>query len=580
LLVPGFGFEFFPLNDQGPNLSASTETLIPGAGVIAQAPRVARSTHRVSLALAVLAAAIVAIPVAGVFANLFTTGEMQGTFAHLASTVLPGYLGTTLWLVMLVAVGVAALGVGSAWLVTMLDFPGRRWLTWALLLPMAMPAYVVAYAYTDFLQFSGPVQSALRGVTGWGPREYWFPDIRSVSGAAFVFTLTLYPYVYLLTRSAFMRRSPGLLDAARLLGCGPVARFFRVVLPLARPAVVAGVTLALMETLADYGTVAYFGVTTLTTGIYRAWFSLSDRAAASQLAAMLLMGIVLLIWLERHTRGAAHFATTGRAVRPPRRLIGWRAGLAWLAGVVPVVLGFVAPVGILLHVLAQSDAAWRSSRYLTFLGNSLTLALTTALVAASLAMALAYAARILPSRLLLVSNRLVSLGYAVPGMVIAVGVLIPLTALDRGLYALLSPLWPDFPGLLLTGSIAALVFACLTRFCSVALQSVESGLASITPNMDAAARSLGCSAWQSFWRVHFPLASPSLLAVILLVFVDTMKELPATLVLRPFNFDTLAVMAFHYASDERLAEAALPSLTLVAAGLLPVILISRAMGRS
>jgi len=538
-----------------------------------------RSWRGASLALALLAGIIIALPVLGVMSNLFTLGDVPGTFSHLASTVLPGYVGTTLALVLMVAVGVAALGVGSAWLVTMLDFPGRRWMTWALLLPMAMPAYVVAYAYTDFLQFSGPLQTALRELTGLGPREYWFPDIRSVPGAAFVFTITLYPYVYLLTRSAFLQRSPALLDAARLLGTGPVTTFFRVVLPLARPAVVAGVTLALMETLADYGTVAYFGVTTFTTGIYRAWFSLGDRAAASQLAGILLLGITVLVVLERHHRGKARFGSSGQPAQPPRRLQGVPALLAWVGGIIPVLLGFVVPVAILVDLFWSSDYSITGGRYFMFLSNSLLLACTTALIAATLATALAYMARIAPSRLLFASNRMVSLGYAVPGMVIAVGVLIPLSALDRGLHAMLTPIMSSPPGLIFTGSIAALTFACLTRFSGVALQSVESGLAAITPNMDAAARSLGSGPWESFRRVHFPMASRSLLAAILLVFVDTMKELPATLVLRPFNFDTLAVMTYQYASDERLAEAALPALTLVVVGLLPVILISRAIGR-
>lgn len=530
----------------------------------------------ISLPVAMLAA----LPVGGL-AFYLLAGGTGATWAHLSATVLPGYSLNSLLLCLGVGAGVALTGVGTAWLTAMHEFPGRRIFEWALVLPMAMPAYVMAYLYTDLLQFVGPVQSWLRETFGWRRADYWFPDVRSLGGAVLMFTLVLYPYVYLLVRNAFLERSSGMLEAARTLGYGPRRAFWRVSLPLARPALAAGVALVLMETLADYGTVAYFGVDTFTTGIYRAWFSLGDRHAAVQLSMLLLGFVLVLLLLERSSRGRARFHnTTGRnRPLPGRRLHGMAALLACLVCLLPLLLGFLLPAGLLLRMALEQGEGLPGGRFLTLAGNSLTLALLSASLAVALALLLAYSARLSRHWLASSLNRLVGLGYAVPGSVIAVGVLIPVTRLDHALAALWQQLGGQNPGLLLTGGIAALVYAYLVRFLSAALQTVEGSLGKITPSMDDAARSLGSGQWQTLGRVHLPLLRGSLFTAGLLVFVDVMKELPATLVMRPFNFDTLATQTYTLASDERLAEASGAALAIVAAGLLPLIVLSRQIAR-
>ncbi|WIM06544.1 MAG: iron ABC transporter permease [Candidatus Nitricoxidivorans perseverans] len=524
--------------------------------------------------LALLAALLVALPVLSVGANLFADGT-GGTWAHLADTVLADYALNSAWLILGVGLGVAAVGTGAAWLVAMHDFPGRRAFEWALLLPMAMPAYVMAYTYTDLLQFVGPVQTALREMFGWTKADYWFPDIRSLPGAVALFICALYPYVYLLARTAFMERGAGMQEAARSLGLSPFQAFRRVSLPLARPAIAAGTALALMETLADYGTVAYFAVPTFTTGIYRAWFSLGDRIAAAQLAACLLGFVLLLLVVERASRGRARYHDAGTRRRDPRRPLtgGW--GVLAAAGCgLPLFVGFLLPAGLLMRMaLGEGDAEF-GARYWILARNSFTLAALSALLAALLAVLLAYAARggnPLPK----LANRLVGLGYAVPGSVIAVGVLIPVTRLDHWLAEWMRQATGSSPGLILTGGIAALVYAYLARFLAIALQTVEVGLARITSSMDDAARSLGCGEGETLRRVHLPLLSGSVLTAALLVFVDVMKELPATLVMRPFNFDTLATQTFTLAADERLAEASTAALAIVAVGLVPIAVLAR-----
>ncbi len=533
------------------------------------------------LRLSLLIAALAALPVASLALYLFAGGTGP-TWSHLAATVLPDYSLNSLLLCAGVAFGVSLIGVGTAWLTAMHDFPGRRVFEWALVLPMAMPAYVLAYLYTDLLQYVGPLQSWLRETFGWRRSDYWFPDVRSLGGAVAMFTLVLYPYVYLLARNAFLERSSGMLEAARTLGLGPWRVFWRVSLPLARPAVAAGVALVLMETLADYGTVAYFGVDTFTTGIYRAWFSLGDRPAAVQLATLLLGCVLILLLLERGSRGRARFHNTTARNRPlpGQRLPGTRALLALGACLLPLTLGFLLPAGLLLRMAWKQGVGLPVERFLTLAGNSLTLALISALLAVALALLLAYSARLSRHGLARGLNRLVGLGYAVPGSVIAVGVLIPVTRLDHWLAALWQQLSGQNPGLLLTGGIAALVYAYLVRFLSAALQTVEGSLAKVTPSMDDAARSLGLGQWPTLLRVHLPLLRGSLLTAGLLVFVDVMKELPATLVMRPFNFDTLATQTYTLASDERLAEASSAALAIVVAGLLPLILLSRQIANS
>jgi len=505
------------------------------------------------------------------------------TWRGLMATVLPGYVGNTLLLVALVAAGTAALGTGAAWLVTMYRFPGVRAFELLLALPLAFPAYVLAYAYTDLLSHPGAVQSALRAMTGWGPQDYWFPNVRSLPGAALMLTCVLYPYVYLLARAAFAQQSASAFLAARTLGRSPWRAFLRVSLPIARPAIAGGVLLAVMETIADYGTVAYFGVQTFSTGIYQAWFSMGDRGAAAQLALCLLAFALLVAALERAERGEARsHGRTGSArldAAAPATLSGVRAWAASLLCFVPVFVGFLLPVVVLATMAFASGQSPVDPRYRGFVSNSLTLAGIAAVVTVAGAVAVAYRARIAPGR---VSRWLVlasGLGYAVPGGVIAVGLLVPFAALDNTIDAWARASLGVSTGLLFTGSIGLLVLAYMARFMAVALNTVDAGFASVSPNLDAAARTLGRSPLGVLARVHLPILRGSVLTAGLIVFVDVMKELPATMIMRPFNFDTLAVQAHRLASDERLAQAAVPSLVIVAAGLLPVILVCRSLGR-
>jgi iron(III) transport system permease protein len=523
--------------------------------------------------LALLVGTLIALPVASVLASLASGGG--DAWAHIASTLLPRYVGNTLLLLLGVALGVVSMGVVAAWLVTLYRFPGRDILEWALVLPLAVPAYVMAYAYTDWLQFAGPVQAGLRALTGWQARDYWFPDVRSLWGAAAMLAFALYPYVYIVARTAFAELSRSALEAARLAGYSRREAFVRVGIPLARPAIVAGTLLALMETLADFGTVSYFGLEVFTTGIFKAWFSMGDRTAAAQLSSCLLAFVALLIVLERVGRGrAAYHGYLPRKASPAHRLGGGAALAAFVLCAAPVFAGFLLPVA-LLGWLAAESGAYSGARLPGLIGSSFGVAAVTAAIAVVLATLMAYAARLTGSRAVAVANRLASLGYAVPGAVVAVGVLVPLGRLDNALAGWLERITGSPVGLLLTGSVVALVFAYLVRLLAVALQTTEAGLARITPSMADAARSLGATPAETLRRVHVPLLRSSLATAALLVFVDVLKELPATFALRPFNFDTLAIEAYNLAKDERLAEAAAPSLVIVGVALLPVILASR-----
>jgi len=550
-------------------------TLAPTA---AFAPSAARARWLTWLTVAV--AALVTLPIVSVASNLFSGGT-SGTWSHLAATVLPEYIATTLLLCLGAGGGALLFGVGAAWLVTHFEFRLRRTFEWALVLPLAMPAYVMAYTYTDLLQYSGPVQSWLRGVTGWSRADYVFPDVRSQGGAMLMFAAALYPYVYLIVRAAFLERASAAIEAGRSLGLTPWRSFWRVSLPMARPAVAAGVALVLMETLADYGAVSYFGVQTFTTGIYRAWFSLGDRAAAAQLAMCLLGVVLLVLLLERLSRGRARFGSAGVRRSAPRGmpLAGWRAVLAALGCAVPLIAGFVLPGAVLLQMAFSGGDAQFGPRFAALARNSFVVSALTALLAVALALLVAYARRLDRGMLTRATHALASMGYALPGSVIAVGVLIPVARLDNLLVQWLRQSVGWEVGLPLTGSIAALVFACVVRFLAAALQTVDSALLRITPHMDDAARSLGLTPARTLARVHAPLLRRGLLTAALLVFIDVMKELPATLVMRPFNFDTLATQAYTLASDERLAEASTASLAIVAVGLLPLVVICRQIAK-
>ena len=529
---------------------------------------------------AVVVAMLVALPIVSVGTNVFSPST-GGTWAHLASTVLPEYIGTTRWLCFGVGSLAALVGVGNGWLVTLCDFPLRRSFEWALVLPLAMPAYVMAYAYTDLLQFAGPVQSWLRATMGWTRADYGFPDVRTLGGAVIMFTFVLYPYVFMLARAAFMERGGAVIEAGRSLGLSRWRSFWRVSLPMARPAIAAGLALVLMETLADYGTVSYFAVNTFTTGIYRAWFSLGDRVAAAQLAMCLLGFVVILLALERQSRGSARFHGSGLRRRPARGvpLKGLRAAAAVTACTLPIVIGFLLPGGVLLHMALTEGDAQFGARFLTLARNSVLVSGLTAVLAVGMALLVAYARRLDPRPLTHAAHWAAGLGYALPGSVIAVGVLIPLARLDNALAQWLQSSFGWHTGLLFTGTIAALVFACLVRFMTAALHTVDSALHRVTPHMDDAARSLGLTPARALRRVHLPLLRRGLLTAGLLVFIDVMKELPATLVMRPFNFDTLATQAYTLASDERLAEASTATIAIVAVGLLPLIVLCRQIAR-
>ena len=531
--------------------------------------------------LAVVSVALLlSLPVLVVVGFVFVpAGEV---WAHLAATVLPDYIGNSLLLMLGVAVGTLAIGVGTAWLTSMCRFPGRGLFEWSLLLPMAMPAYIIAYTYTGMLDFAGPLQTAMRDWSGWEYGDYWFPEIRSLPGAALMLSLVLYPYVYLLTRAAFLSQSLCVLDVSRTLGQGPWRTFAAVALPLARPAIVAGLSLALMETLADYGTVQYFGVPTFTTGIFRTWFGLGNPPAAAQLSAMLLAFVFVLILLERRSRHRARYYHTSQRHQPirPIELRGAAATGATLACLAPVLFGFALPAGQLaLWSWTVADSAL-DAEFLRLAANSLGLAAAAALLALLLALLLGYGRRLFPSPAVRLAVRTAGLGYAVPGTVIAVGVMIPFAWIDNGLDAWMRQTFGVSTGLLLSGTLVALLFAYMVRFLAVSLQTVEAGLGKIRPSMDEAGRSLGYRIHELLLRVHVPMLWGSLQTALLLVFVDVLKELPATLILRPFNFNTLAVRAYELASDERLAESAPAALTIVAAGLLPTILLSRSISRS
>ncbi|MDA9135785.1 iron ABC transporter permease [Ascidiaceihabitans sp.] len=504
-----------------------------------------------------------------------------GTVSQLLGSVLPRYVGNTALLVVLVSIGTLCLGVGAAWLVTMTRFPGVRLFEIALVLPLAFPSYVLAYAYTYILDHPGIVQSTLRDVMGWGPRDYWFPEVRSLGGAAFMLVLVLYPYVYLLARASFLQQSGTTFLAARALGSSAWSAFFRVSLPLARPAIAGGVLLAVMETIADFGTVAYFGVQTFATGIYTSWFTLADRGGAAQLALCLLSFALLLAMLERIQRGRAKYsdAARGGQEKTQLQLNGVHAFAAFALCSIPVLLGCVLPVVVLFNMGLGSEQDLLSSRYLAFIQNSLTLAGIAAVVTVCAAVTVGFFQRMQPGRFSSATAYIARLGYAVPGGVVAVGLLVPFAAFDNALDAWMRSTFDISTGLLVTGSIWLLIIAYLVRFSAAALGAYEGGQALVHANMDAASRSLGQTPWGTLRRVHLPILTPSLLTALLIVFVDVMKELPATLIMRPFNYDTLAVQAYRLASDERLEGAAVPSLVIVAMGLLPVILICRQVGR-
>ncbi|WP_460756021.1 ABC transporter permease [Marinomonas epiphytica] len=516
------------------------------------------------------------LPILVVLANVLT-GDGK-VWQHLYDTVLADYVSNSILLMLGVGFGVLLIGVPCAWLTSMCEFPGRRLLSWALLLPMAVPAYIIAYTYTGLLDFAGPVQTFIRNLTGLGYGEYWFFEIRSLGGAITMLILVLYPYVYLMSRAAFLEQSANTLEVAKTLGCSGAKAFFKLGLPLARPAIITGLTLALMETLADYGTVQYFSVSTFTTGILRTYYGFGDVAAASQLAGVLLLFVTFLIVLERYSRRRIRYHASGLKKASHKRiaLLGWRGAVALLVCFVPILFGFVLPAGVLSY-WAIFKAQTLDASFVTLAWNSFYLAALAALILVSLALILSYAVRLNASRVVATAVSFAGVGYALPGTIIAIGTIVPLAWLDHRIIDLIKHYTESQVGLILSGTLVALLFAYTVRFMAVSLGAVQNGLGKIKPSMDMAARSLGYSPFKVLLKVHVPLLKGSVLTAILIVFVDVLKELPATLVLRPFNFNTLAVRAFELASDERLIDAAPASLMIVLVGLLPVILLSRSI---
>ena len=528
----------------------------------------------------VVTALILSLPILTIAFSVFEPpGE---NWQHLKDTVLPEYLGNSMLLTFGVGSVTLLIGVSTAWLTAMCRFPGKNLFVWLLLLPMAMPAYIVAYTYTGMLDFAGPVQTIIRDWTGWRYQDYYFPQIRSMAGAITMLSLVLYPYVYLLGRSTFLEQSAGVMEVSRTLDCGPWTVFYRVALPLARPAVVAGLSLALMETLADYGTVAYFGLGVFTTGIFRTWFGLGDYTSAAKLASLLLLFVFVLIIMERVSRNKAQYHnSSGKLTHfSEYRLQGLKAWGAFATCAIPVFLGFFLPASQLSLWALETWSEMVDDRFFELIRNSFLLGLVAALISVVLALFLGYGKRILPGKTTIASIRTASIGYAIPGTVIAVGVIIPFSWIDGRIDDFMQSSFGISSGLIFSGTIVAVMFAYVVRFLAISLQTVESGLDKIKPSMDDAARSLGYRPRETLFKIHIPLMKSSTLTALMIVFVDVMKELPATLILRPFDFNTLAVRAFELASDERLADSSTAALTIVIVGLLPVIFLSKTISQS
>ncbi|GHD47878.1 iron(III) transport system permease protein [Marinobacter persicus] len=544
-------------------------------------PLLAKRTSKRWMLSALITTAIVALPVLSVLVLAFFPEE--NIWPHLLDTTLPRYLSTTLKLMAGVGVLTLVIGLATAWAVTMCEFPGRKFFEWALLLPFAIPAYVIAYVYTSLLDYAGPVQGALRDWFGWAnASEYWFPEIRSLEGAILMISLVLYPYIYLLARAAFLEQSPSLFSVSRSLGHSALSTFFRVVLPIARPAIAVGLSLVLMETLNDFGTVDFFAVQTLTRGLFDTWMNLGNLGGAAQIATTMLIFVVILVTLERYSRRRQQqFAARDNRDPIQRFTMSFPRQMICVATCsVPLVFGFIIPAATLgYYAWDYFDESWTPD-FIENTFNSLFLSSAAALTTLLIGVTLAYSRRLHNTRGMQILMRLSSLGYAMPGAVLAVGVIVPLAGFDNWLDGLMRDYFGFSTGLLLSGSAFALVFAYTVRFLAVSAGSVESALQKITPSMDMASRSLGHTPGGTLIKVHLPMLRGTLITAALVVFVDCMKELPATLILRPFNYETLATYVYQFASDEMLQHSALPSLIIVLAGIIPIILMNRSISNS
>ncbi|MGR5245220.1 ABC transporter permease [Vibrio alfacsensis] len=522
-------------------------------------------------------ALLLVLPILAIFYTAI--GETDDLFAHLMATVMPTYIYNTVTLTAGVMMLSLILGIPSAWFMAMCKLPTEKWLQWALVLPLAMPGYIIGYIFTDWFDFAGPIQIFLRDITGWGPGEYWFPDIRTLSGATFVLSLVLYPYVYLLCRAAFMEQNVSLLQSARLLKCSPWESFWRISMPLVRPSIAVGLSLVAMETIGDFGTVSYFAVNTLTTAVYDTWLGYSNLNAAAKISALMLMVVVLLLSAERYSRRKQKlFQSQFNSHEEFRyKLTGWKkwGALIWCWGLVAI--AFIFPLLQLVDYAITYFAQSWTPEFREYAWNSFVVSIIAAIIGVVIALVVNFSQRVNGGRTSLVFMRLSSMGYAVPGTVLAIGVMVAVLFMDHRVNDFAKAMEWSRPGLIFSGSMFALIFAMVVRFSAVAIGSVESNLNKISPSLDMASRTMGCTPNTMLWRVHFPLVKRGALIAGLLVFIESMKELNAALLLRPFNFETLATYVYNFASDEHLELAALPAVLLVLVGLIPLVVVNRSL---
>lgn len=521
---------------------------------------------------------LLVLPILAIFYTAL--GDSDEVFSHLMSTVMGTYAANTVWLVLGTSVLALLLGLPSAWIMAMCRIPGEKILQWALVLPLAMPGYIVGYIYTNWFDYAGPVQIFLRDVFGWETiHDYWFPNIRSLGGACVVLALVLYPYIYLLARAAFMEQSVSLLQSARLLRCSPWQSFRRISLPLARPSIAVALSLVAMETLGDFGTVSYFAVNTLTTAVYDTWLGYSNLNAAAKISSLMLLVIFFLISTERFSRRKQKLFQQqfehGDDVRYTLTGAKKWCAIIWCWGL--VCMAFAFPLLQLCYYAWHYFAESWTTQFLQYSLNSLSVSIIAAVVAVILALIVNFYRRLDGSKYTAVPMRLASMGYAVPGTVLAIGVIIPLTSVDHLVNDLARSYELGRPGLIFSGTMFAIIFAFVVRFAAVAIGSIESSLAKISPSLDMASKTMGYASTAMLRRVHLPLIRRGCLIAGLLVFIESMKELNAALLLRPFNFETLATYVFNFASDEQLEQAALPAILLVIVGLIPLVMINRSL---
>lgn len=529
----------------------------------------------------ILIAVFIALPILTIFQTIFMSSG--GAWQHQFDNLLPVYLSNTLFLSVFVSIGTFILGTSTAWIITMYKFPGKKLFQWLLLMPMAFPAYLLGYVYTELFDISGPLQIFIRQSFDLAFGEYWFPDIRTLTGASFIFTLAFYPYVYLLSRASFIEQSACLLDASKTLSVGPFARFFKVALPLVRPSIFIGIALSLMETLNDFGTVQHFGVNTLTTGIYRSWVGMGEKVIASQLALILLLIVSLVLIFERITRKKAQYynTTTKTQCLTETPVQGFSSICMILICLLPVFLGFLLPLGILFSLSIEHYNQFYDHQYIKLIKNSFIVATIAAILTTILGLIIAFQSKEKKSKIQYLLSQIASSGYALPGSIIAVGLLSSLGGFDRWLQSIVDLVFDDVTvGLIFSGTFFALIYAYVVRFLTLSHKSIESGLTRIKPSLNDAAKSFGYSGIRRLFMLYIPLMRGSILTALLIVFVEVLKELPATMIIRPFNFDTLSIEVYRLASDERLAEASNAALTIVLIGIIPVLLLSRQISKS